>query len=94
VKDAVRFLEEGVTQWWARQTVVRERGEEKARERFTVITGRGERFKGGSKLGPAVGGWLRRNGWGFLEAQGEFVVWGLKKVGTMQAPRVLPARRT
>jgi len=79
VKDAVRLVEEGITAWWARVGVIRERGEVKALERFIVIVGKGERNRGGSKLGPAVAGWLRRNGWGFQEARGEILVWGLRK---------------
>jgi hypothetical protein len=78
-KDAVRLVEEGVTAWWARVQVIRERGLVKAVESYVIIVGKGDRQKGGSKLGPPVGGWLRRNGWGFQEAQGEFVVWGLRK---------------
>ena len=79
IKDAVRLVEEGVTTWWARVQVIRERGEVKALESYVIIVGKGERQKGGSKLGPPVSGWLRRNGWGFQEAKGEFVVWGLRK---------------
>ena len=81
VKDAVRLVEEGVTAWWARVDVIRERGGVKALESFVVVVGKGERNPGGSKLGPAVGGWLRRNGWGFQEAKGEIIVWGLRKNG-------------
>ena len=79
VKDAVRLVEEGVTAWWARVKVIRERGEVRALESYVIIVGKGDRQKGGSKLGPPVGAWLRREGWGFKEAQGEFVVWGLRK---------------
>jgi hypothetical protein len=79
VKDALRLVEEGITAWWARVVVIRERGEVKALESFVVIVGKGERSRGGSKLGPAVAGWLRRNGWGFQEARGEIIVWGLRK---------------
>ena len=79
IKDAVRLVEEGVTAWWARVGVIRERGEVKALESFVVIVGKGDKKPGGSKLGPAVGGWLRRNGWGFQEARGEIIVWGLRK---------------
>ena len=79
IKDAVRLVEEGVTAWWAKVGVIRERGEVKALESFVVIVGKGDRKSGGSKLGPAVGGWLRRNGWGFHEAKGEIIVWGLRK---------------
>lgn len=79
IKDAVRLVEEGVTAWWAQVQVIRERGEVRALESYVIIVGKGDRQKGGSKLGPPVGAWLRRNGWGFKEAQGEFVVWGLRK---------------
>jgi hypothetical protein len=79
VKDAVRLIEEGITAWWARVSVIRERGETKALESFVVIVGKGGRNLGGSKLGPAVRAWLRRNGWGFHEARGEIIVWGLRK---------------
>ena len=71
VKDAIRFVEEGVTAWWSRVGVVRERGEIRAVENFVIIVGRGERTKGGSKLGPPVAGWLNRNGWGFHEGNWE-----------------------
>ena len=79
VKDAVRIVEEAVTNWWSRVEVVRERGEVKAVESFAIVVGKGDRQKGGSRLGPPVAGWLRRNGWGFKEATGEFLVWGLRK---------------
>lgn len=79
VKDAIRIVEEAVNAWWARCEVIKERGEIKAVECLEIIVGVGERSKGGSKLGPAVGGWLRRNGWGFNEARGAFLVWGLRK---------------
>lgn len=79
VKDALRILEEAITLWWSRVEVLRERGEVKALQKFVVIVGQGQRNKGGSRLGPSVGGWLRRNGWGFHEAKGEFMVWGLRR---------------
>jgi Smr domain len=79
VKDALRLVEEGVTAWWARIGVIRERGEIKAVENFVVVVGRGERHKGGSRLGPAVAHWLRRNGWGFTETEGALIVWGIRK---------------
>jgi hypothetical protein len=79
IKDAVRIVEEAVTAWWTRVEVIRERGEVKAVESFMIVVGKGERQKGGSKLGPPVAAWLRRNGWGFQEARGEFIVWGLRK---------------
>jgi hypothetical protein len=79
IKDAVRIVEEAVTAWWTRVEVIRERGEVKAVESYVIVVGKGERQKGGSKLGPPVGAWLRRNGWGFQEARGEFVVWGLRR---------------
>ena len=79
VKDAIRLVEEGVTAWWSRVGVVRDRGEIRAVENFVIIVGKGERSKGGSKLGPPVVGWLNRNGWGFYEATGKFEVWGLRK---------------
>jgi hypothetical protein len=81
VKDAVRIVEEEVTAWWARVQVIRERGQVKALESFVIIVGRGERRRGGSRLGPSVGGWLKRNGWGYQEARGELIVWGLRKEG-------------
>lgn len=79
VRDAMRIVEEEITKWWARVEVVRERGEVKAVENFVVVVGRGNRSKTGSKLGPSVSAWLRRNGWGFNEARGELVVWGLRR---------------
>ena len=79
VKDAVRIVEEAVTNWWSRVDVVRERGEVKGVENFVIVVGKGDKQKGGSRLGPPVAGWLRRNGWGFKEATGEFLVWGLRK---------------
>jgi len=79
IKDAIRFVEEGVAAWWSRVGVVRECGEIKAVENFVIIVGRGERTKGGSKLGPPVAGWLKRNGWGFHEGTGRFDVWGLRR---------------
>jgi hypothetical protein len=79
IKDALRILEEAITLWWSRVEVLRERGEVKALRNFVVIVGQGQRNKGGSRLGPSVGGWLRRNGWGFQEAKGEFIVWGLRR---------------
>jgi Smr domain len=80
VRDAVRIVEEGVTNWWTRVEVQRDRGEIRGVESFVIITGRGERYLGGGKLGPAVTGWLRRNGWGFEEEHGKIVVWGTRKV--------------
>jgi len=79
VKDAVRIVEEAVTNWWHKVEVVKERGQIRGVERFAIVVGKGDRQKGGSKLGPPVAGWLRRNGWGFKEAAGEFIVWGLRK---------------
>jgi hypothetical protein len=79
VKDALRIMEEEITAWWTRVQVIRERGEVKALESFIIIVGKGERRKGGSRLGPPVTGWLKRNGWGFQEARGEIIVWGLRK---------------
>ena len=79
VKHAIRIVDEAVNAWWARCEVIKEKGEIKAIEHLEIIVGVGERSKGGSKLGPAVGGWLRRNGWGFNEARGAFLVWGLRK---------------
>jgi hypothetical protein len=75
----VRIVEEAITAWWSRVEVLRERGETKASESFVIIVGRGDRNKGGSKLGPSVGGWLKRNGWGFQDAGGRIIVWGLRK---------------
>lgn len=79
VKDAIRLVEEGVTAWWSRVGVLRDRGEIRAVESFVIIVGKGERSKGGSKLGPPVARWLGRNGWGFMEATGRLEVWGLSR---------------
>ena len=78
VKDAIRIVEEAVNAWWARVNVVRERGQIKAIENFVIVVGRGER-QGRSVLGPPVAHWLRKNGWGFDETEGAFVVWGVRK---------------
>ena len=88
VRDALRIVEEGVTNWWTRVEVLRDRGETKAMESFVIITGRGDRHKTGSKLGPAVSGWLRKNGWGFQEEDGRIVVWGLRKVQVRRSVHV------
>ena len=79
VRDALRIVEEGVTDWWSRVEVLRDRGEIRAVEGFVIITGRGDRHKSGGKLGPEVSGWLKRNGWGFNDEDGRIVVWGLRK---------------
>jgi hypothetical protein len=79
VKDAIRLVEERVTAWWSRVGVMRDRGEIRAVENFVIIVGKGDRSKGGSKLGPPVVGWLNRNGWGFYEGTGKIEVWGLRK---------------
>ena len=59
--------------------VVKERGQIRGVEGFAIVVEKGDRQKGGTRLGPSVAGWLRRNGWGFREAAGEFIVWGLRK---------------
>ena len=79
VRDALRIVEEGLTNWWSRVEVLRDRGEIKAVEEFVIITGRGDRYKSGGKLGPEVSRWLRKNGWGFEDGDGRIVVWGLRK---------------
>jgi len=79
VRDALRIVEEGVTNWWSHVEVLRDRGEIKAVEKFVIITGRGDRYKSGGKLGPEVSRWLRKNGWGFEDEDGQIVVWGLRK---------------
>lgn len=79
VKDAVRIVEEAVTNWWHKVEVIKERGQIRGVEGFAIVVGKGDKQKGGSRLGPPVAGWLRRNGWGFREATGEFIVWGLRK---------------
>ncbi|KUJ12252.1 uncharacterized protein LY89DRAFT_652633 [Mollisia scopiformis] len=63
VKDAVRISREGVTTWW------HELGEGKIGGRsvgsgYRIVTGAGRHSEGGrSKLGPAVGKMLLREGW-------------------------------
>ncbi|KAH8684568.1 hypothetical protein BGZ60DRAFT_442498 [Tricladium varicosporioides] len=78
VKDAVRISREKVTQWW------HELGESKlgtsggVEAGYQIVTGKGTHSEGGkSRLGPAVGRMLVREGWKVEVLSGRLVVKGV-----------------
>jgi hypothetical protein len=75
VKDAVRIAREGVTAWWAGN-----RGLEPGigSVGYKIITGKGTHSEGGkSRLGPAVGGMLIKEGWRVQAGGGAVLVTGV-----------------
>lgn len=70
VKDGVRIAREGVTGWWV--------GTRGSGGSYKIVTGKGTHSEGGrSKLGPAVGGMLIREGWKVQAGSGALLVMGV-----------------
>lgn len=75
VKDGVRIARERVTNWWASK---RRMEPGMGYTGYKIVTGRGVHSEGGrSKLGPAVGGMLIREGWKVQVGSGALLVTGV-----------------
>lgn len=78
VRDAVRIARERVQGWWEGSGRGEWVGVGSGRgEGFRIVTGVGRHSEGGrGRLGPAVGGMLRREGWKVEVGTGVLVVSG------------------
>lgn len=74
VLNGIRIAQEKVESWWGRTAESRANGRQSG---FEIVVGRGTHSEGGrSKLGPAVSGMLKREGWKFEPAGAVIVVKG------------------
>ncbi|KAK5140773.1 hypothetical protein BJ546DRAFT_976352 [Cryomyces antarcticus] len=80
VKDATRIARERVTAWWVGLGESRVGGRAGIGTGFRIVTGVGHHSEGGrSKIGPAVGKMLIREGWKVEAGSGVLVVTGVVK---------------